>query len=391
MSHIQKLSKMKKGQFLSILVVVTLLFISGGSMFTTLYANHEMNRAWAIFTGDMRTVAETQMKAESYPGFVTDQARYSINNAGYELGRQSAHKDWSNTNIPEKDVLEQQFIDAVMTNSDYGLKPNNAYSGCKAPNIEDYGYNATRSGTVVGFDFDKDNIICGGNNRGFQELDFISLTDYTESVHIGHNYLDSSEYAVDIAHALNESLQDGPIYGVASDTTGCNPDSEEEDETAADARESSKDTARDKIDGTADDTLDSVDQPEHLEVETDEWASWWPPNQVNRTEEYCSIAHSHSNSSCWLNDCADDDGDPLHYYEEVDDDACEDLSEDEECNTHTHDTDTDNEVHEVKFKYNTTLASYYAEVNITDTEDQVLTHDGLKNIPFDYEYKDSID
>lgn len=388
MKYTNRLSRVKKGQFLSILVVVTLLFISGGSMFTTLFANHEMNRAWSVFTGDMRTLAETQMKAESYPQFLNEQARFSTNNAGYELGRNGAHKTWNNTNMPSKDVLEQQFIDTVITNTDYGLKANNKYAGCSVPNIGDYGYGYSVSGKKIAFDLDGNTIVCGGKNRGIQELQFISQTSYNEAVSIRHNYLDASRYAVELAHALEQALQDGPIYGVASDTTVCYPNSTEEEQTINSAKESSEQNARDKIDGTAQDAVDDVTQPQYLEVETNEWSSWWPPQKVNQTQKDCSITHSHSNSTCTFNDCVFD-GQADHIYYEVDN-ACNDLDEDETCVGHTHDTESDSHVYKIKFKYNTTLADYFATVNITDTQDQVLTHEGLKNIPFDYRYKDDI-
>ncbi len=398
-SYEDKISRISKGQFLSILVVVTLLFISGGGLFTTLFAKQQLGHVWSIYTGDHRQMAETYAKTSHYPIFLSNNVEYAINNAAYELGTNGSDREWNKSNIPAEEQLLSDFNESIVAHNEYGIRSQNYYAGCSVPNIgyfsvdEMYGYT---DGHIFGYNMDSNIIKCGKGGFESKAIDkmenffFSDRPAYDRQENIDHNYIPTYKFAVEMTEELRDSFNP-PIYDTANETTGqCDPDSENREEAKDEAYNTAKNDARDKIQGKVSDAASNSDKPGYLEVLSTEWASnYVPGSPANTYDVECDLTHQHLNSTCEQDNC---EGGHTHSgsyrgagpdcsYEPFYSDATTCVS-----HTHEHEQAPDTLVKK-KYEYNVSLATYYAEINITDVDNSVPTHKGMStNIPFDYKY-----
>lgn len=389
-------AEVSKGQFLSILVIITLLFISGGSMFTTLFARQQLGYVFTYFEGDMRQVAETQMKSETFPDYLDQQAEYSINNAAYVLGQNGSNEEWTKSSIPSQELMREHFNETIVAHPTYGLRTKDFIYGCSTPsvayyNVEDNPYMSSEKRFV--YNVNHKTIACGNSDtKGIQTVDISSSIVPEDSVvNIQHNYADMTRYARELAQELDETVPDAPIYDTGSATTACDPTSDMRQTQREEGHKNARENAVDIIDGLADVAVSNTDKPDYLEVETSDSASWWPrvddPN--NETDIPCDITITHDNSSCYSEDCGGTliGGDYYQHthsdYRGADNDDCDEY----DCMSHTHDHEQDpSELIKKEYDYNVTLATFYATINMTDVDNSVITYDGSTNLPFDYDY-----
>ncbi len=399
-------AEVSKGQFLSILVIVVLLFISGGSLFTSLFARNQMNFVFSYFEGDMATVAETEMRASEFPVYMHNQAEYATNNAALVLGENGSYADWNKTHMPTKEYLMHRYNETIVAHGEYGLRANDYFRGCSQTPKVDY-YNITES-TFGGnwyfeYSVDKKLLACGGGRWGtkaFQEVEMESYRgpEVDDHLEISHNYIELSRYARNLTEAIRQEIPQTQTWGTSTGTTShCDPTSSDKQDKRNAVHKDARQNAVDNVVGVVEEAVDATDKPSYFSVDSVESPSWWPrkddPNNV--TDVDCSLTHTHDNGTCLSEDC---DG---AYYSSIDETiqhshsdyrgAHEDDCDDYDCMTHTHSHEQDPDILVKKqYDYNVSLATYYAEIEMTDDEEQVVTHDGKVNIPFNFQYNHTI-
>lgn len=391
-------AEVSKGQFLSILVVVVLLFISGGSLFTSLFARSQMNFVFSYFEGDMATVAETEMRSSEFPGYMNQQAEYAINNAALVLGEEGSYAGWNKTHMPSKEYLMHRYNETIVAHGSYGLRENDGFRGCsQTPQVDYYDIEESLFGGDWVFEYSVDEkvLACGGGRWGtkaFQEVEMESSRGpvVDDDLEIPHNYIELSRYARNLTMALREEIPQTQTWGTATGTTSnCDPTSGQRGSKKESVHEDARNNALDNIDGVVEDAVDRTDKSDYIDVESDESASWWPreddPNNV--TDIDCDLTHEHDNITCNNEDC---DADPMHThvdYRGADDDDCNEY----DCKSHTHSHSQDEDVLVKKeYDYNVSLAKYEAEIDMNDSEESVITHEGEVNIPFNFQYNHTI-
>ncbi len=407
LKNLYERSEVSKGQFLSILVVVTLLFISGGSLFTTLFARTQMNFVFSYFEGDMGVVAETQMRSQEFPGYMHNQAEFAINNAALVLGENGSYADWNKTHMPSRDYLMHRFNETIVAHSQYGLRSNDYYLGCsKTPNVDYYDIEESTFGGDWVFEYSVDEkiVACGGSRwetKAFQEVEMNSIRgpDVDDDQEIPHNYIELSRYARNLTMAIREEMTQTQTWGTDSGTTSnCDPTSDQRESKRESVHKDARQNAVDNIQGVVEGAVDRTDKSDYIDVESDESSSWWPreDNPNNATEVECDLTHSHLNTTCDNEDCT---GDHDHSDSDSFGDTYQDPSWDctgyvppgDTCVSHTHDHESDPDVLvQIDYDYNVSLAKYEAEIDMTDNEEPVITHDGETNIPFNFQYNHTI-
>jgi len=410
----EKMSDMSKGQFLSILVIVTLLFISGGSMFTTLFAKNQLNYVWSIYTGDHRQIAETYAKADTYPLFLSNNVGYAIDNAAYELGKNGSDRTWNKSQIPTEEELFEDYNDTIVGHSEYGIRSQNYYAGCSVPNIEQYSIEenwgagvggAATDGYEFAYNMDSNLIKCGKSgfdSKAIKEMENFAPSrrpNYDRDYFISNNYIELSRYAINLSMEIREVMDQTQTWGTATGTTDeCDPNSEDRQNEKEDVHQDARENAVDNIVGVVEDAVDNTDKSSYISVYSDESASWWPreDNPNNVSDVPCSLTHTHDNGTCLSEDC-----DGAYYPPPVDDTiqhshsdyrgAAEGDCDDYDCKTHTHPHSQDeDELVKKEYDYNVSLSTYYGDIGIRDEDRKFVVHAGERYIPFNYTYTHTI-
>lgn len=125
-----------KGEFVSILTVVVLLFVSGGALFTGLLGSQQIQQTVTYSTDDINALASAKINSEIYRFNIRKEMNYTFNNVAYELGEEAGGVGWED-NIPSMEDVNSTFKDQLLNRGAINIKEQNRAGNCEPPQIDE--------------------------------------------------------------------------------------------------------------------------------------------------------------------------------------------------------------------------------------------------------------
>jgi hypothetical protein len=223
-----------KGQTLSVLSLVALLFMITGNMFGAVIAQNEIQESISYSANDVNQLLRAETKADMYRKNIRKELNYTHNNIAYTLSPEWDELNWDN-NIPSRDTIRTEFEEA-MTTGEYGIINQNRVWGCTTPNLADDPVDIIGPNEIE-LSLSKASISCSG---GLAKATVPIEDEYTVE-NTQNNYLHLAEYARTLASEVRDTVPEETEDTATDSTDSCrSPDSEQ-------AREDAKEQARDNV------------------------------------------------------------------------------------------------------------------------------------------------
>jgi len=244
-----------KGQFVSLIVIMSLVFVATGSLFSTVLVNDVLRSEVEFNTGDISHISQTTVHRDYFEEHVEDEIIYATHQASYHMGQatQEGGIDWDNRDEVTEEELIDEFKDEVTSRANDRLSSLPSY--CTGPEVEEINYN---SGDIFDNifwnpDYDRDEINC----RWVQGRTYLPV-EKPNLINIHENRYNSLvEHSVQLWESTQETL---PDQHNATETRDANYCGESLSDVRDRAEDAAKDTAEDK-DFTPD-IIDNADDPE---------------------------------------------------------------------------------------------------------------------------------
>ena len=336
----------RKGQFVSMIAIIALLFISGGSLFTSLFAQETFSQHVNYYSNDANNIADAKMRGELYPQRMEHELNYTFNNAAYYLGSRGGGEDWDR-NIPTLSQLESELVGDIF-NGPYDIRRQNSILGCASPNIDSSTFNFNGEHNMS-YALQEPKIRCpiGAPSRAKlpirKENGGYSTQEYQVS-NKKNNYIYLADYAINLSEKA-EDVTPNPLEGTGSEKTSSCEDSDR-DATIDDAESSAFSTAYVDI---AEDAIDDTSSPSYMEVTSSETEIYGDFVELEGDWEDCTYTVT---VSCGSNCTTTETRDSTEYHA----------------------------------KYRFEGSTVHTTFNVKDTENQVPTYSGRENLEFNFEH-----
>lgn len=128
----------RKGQFVSMIAVVALLFISGGSLFTAMFTQSTFGEHVSYYTQDIGSLLEARIEGTFYNYTVKKEMNFTENNVAWKMrgSDDDPYYEWSaSSSIPDYSNIKSSYRDKYMTGEEVGLTPQIFVNGCTGPSL----------------------------------------------------------------------------------------------------------------------------------------------------------------------------------------------------------------------------------------------------------------
>lgn len=126
----------RKGQFVSMIAVVALLFISGGSIFTAMFAQETFGSHVNYYTRDTGHVLEAKVHGSFYNYTVKKEMNFTENNVAYAMRNADDNEnyEWSDGSVPTYSSLKSTYTDRFLDGQG-GLNGQIFVDDCSGPTL----------------------------------------------------------------------------------------------------------------------------------------------------------------------------------------------------------------------------------------------------------------
>ncbi|MFB6292550.1 MAG: hypothetical protein ABEI58_04115 [Candidatus Nanohaloarchaea archaeon] len=232
----------RKGQLISMLAVFTLLFISGGSLFTAVLGQQQIKHTVSYSSNDVNQLAHAEVKSEIYRKNIRKELNYSFNNVANAIAEEGGKVEWSQ-NIPSETDIEDALKGALLDH-EYDIKSQNRLMGCQPPAINE-DVLSVESDHSLELDFTDAAISCSG----LATRAIVPIDERLRITNNRNNYLEIGADAIKLAEEVKRLIQEKDWTNEGSqkselDYTTCRALGEggdKTDEARSDAKESASD------------------------------------------------------------------------------------------------------------------------------------------------------
>lgn len=328
-----------KGQLLSVLSLMAIIFIVTGNMFSAVIAQDEIKESISYSANDANQLLKAEIKAEIYQNNIQKELNYSFNNAAYSLSTDWNELKWDD-NIPKEETIEASFK-KEMTSGDYGVFNQNRLRGCKTPQLESKPLEIINSNKIE-LSIKTPKVNCSGGMTNA----IVPIKEQYTIENPENNLLHLASYARTLAQKVNEiSSEELEDSGYAK-TNSC--ESPNKSKTKRTARSNARDNTLNGEENVAEEAYGKT---------SDSRESFISGNyDTIYTGSFDKV--DSSNSSCTY--------------------GCECKKEDK--------TGCECQGTEYSYTYNYTAEQLSTNFEIKDSKNEVLTYDGEKQLSFDFQY-----
>lgn len=366
-----------KGQMISVLTVVVLLFVSGGALFTGLIGSQEIQETVTYSTDDINALAEAKVNAEMYRFNIRKELNYTFNNVAYELGEEAGGVEWED-NIPDMEDVNTTFKDQLLNREDINIITQNRAGECDPPEIDDSMLDLA-SKHELRLEFSDPWIECDGlETRAMVPVDDSFAVDNTDN-----NYLSLANDSIELANesweiinntqwSRNGTVEDPMSYVDVPDESFNNAcyhlsgsdESQADDDAYQSAEEQYDDT---EIAEEAYDNLDS--EGELYEFVNDLETRTVIEGEINPSQGYPET------QTCTYRKCIETET------------SCPPPGEDGECTTSCVDRAPEEEKEYDRYRYRFDADKAFLHFEIEDADNSVITYDSDEtDLVFDFTY-----
>ncbi len=121
---------------ISVLVIIVLVFVSGGALFTGLVGSQQIQETVTYSTDDINALTTAKVNSEIYRFNIRKELNYTFNNVAYELGEEAGGVEWED-NIPDMADVNTTFKDQILNREEINIKSQNRAGNCDPPEIDD--------------------------------------------------------------------------------------------------------------------------------------------------------------------------------------------------------------------------------------------------------------
>lgn len=337
-------TKKRKGQFISMIVVFTLLMISGGTLFSAVLAQNQITTTVNYSSNDVSQLMLAKTKVKLFEFNIRKETNYSFNIVAEDIGEDGGKVDWVE-NIPSEGEIKSEFEDELL-NHEYGIKGQNRVKRCSPPVVSE-SVLKIKNENHLRLEFDDPSISCSAT--GTRAM--VPVKEDYDIVNEQNNYLHMAKYARTLSQKVRDIAPD-TVEGTGEDTSSC----EDSDQSAT--REDAKDEAKDNaVSG-------------HLDVASNAYS------QTSSERE--SFISGNTDTSY--------EGDYTQIDYETEDctytDNCPPPDEEGSCDQ----IDSTEYTYEYRYTADTLLADF----DLTDSEHEVLTENGQETIEFNFVFEHDI-
>ncbi len=126
----------RKGQFVSMIAVVALLFISGGSLFTAMYGQETFGRTVDYYSGDMGLIMDSKVRGSIFEHKVRHEMNYTENNIAWKMrnNEDGERYQWRTGEVPTYSSIKEEYEEKIM-NSSMGVAGQVMVVDCYGPTL----------------------------------------------------------------------------------------------------------------------------------------------------------------------------------------------------------------------------------------------------------------
>lgn len=332
-----------KGQLLSVLSLMAILFIVTGNMFSAVIAQDEIKESITYSANDVNQLLKAEIKSEIYRKNIRKELNYSFNNAAYTLSPEWNELNWDD-NIPEKESIKAVLNEEIRT-GDYGIINQNRLRGCETPELQPEPIEILNFNSVE-LSLETSRIECSSR----MSTAIVPIQEEYQVENENNNALHLANYARTLAQKVNEVSSDSLEDSGSATTSSCErPDTSETKRTArSNARDNTLSGEENIAEEAYDQTSDSRESFISGDYDTSYTGSF---SQVDSNETRCTY------------DC-----------------ECEEENE----------TGCECQGTEYSYTYNYTAGQLSTDFELEDSEHEVLTYEGEKQLSFDFQYSKSL-
>lgn len=195
----------RKGQFVSMIAVVALLFISGGNLFTAMFVKQTFGDHVHYYSKDIGNVMEARVEGTFYNYTVRKEMNFTENNVAYKMRQKNRHNyDWTDGTVPLYSTIKSTFEDNFI-NPDTGLRSQDFVAGCTGPGLSLE--SLTKNGINV--EMSDKSIKCGARDAGtysFSTVYFAQENPDEKTLRVENTqnrWLSVAETSVDLGEGLS--------------------------------------------------------------------------------------------------------------------------------------------------------------------------------------------
>lgn len=351
----------------SLLVVFNILFVSGGSLLTSVIGAQQIQDTVSYSTDDVRVLAEAKVNADIYGFNTRKELNYTFNNVAYEIGDDAGELNW-NDNIPTMEEAEEEFKQQLLTREDINIKTQNRAGDCDPPNIDE-SVLSIPDRHVLELDFSDPWIECSGLNT----TAMIPVSETFSVENPKNNYLYLAENAINLAEESKSIISDSDWSQTGSETSPLNyvevPDDSDRNacyHMASGHGNEAEDAARE----SAESEFDDSDIGSEAFNSLDNVNSFVELSQTNTDidEEVVAASGYPKTETCTFEVCSGE------------------YNEDGECIMEEEQTDYN------LYKYQAVADEVEVDFELTDQANTVITYDSAEtNLVFDFTYVNTED